>query len=299
MTRVPPRKTSVSKPSNPTPYPYTIPQVICPDAATVKKLDPWFVLEFFRIEALLRSKTVMNLHRTTFHSWNIKDNNTDTFMAAYKVVGGWRALDREHQTFFLHQNHPELRQMEEEAAEDEAWYQSGIAPGILNLREVIRHQYEHFQWNILGPLRKPKDHGLERPPRALWVALDPARSPSALLKGLRPFLEQAHKPYKRAQGGLADPFLEVSWGWPTHWEPYRHPRKPPPIYGFKGIKTWLDYFRCYDLRVTQALSFGQIAQRVYGKNTPQTYERAEQGCKRVRQLIKYAEQKQWPPPPIR
>ena len=48
--------------SEPSPYPYTIPQATCPDPATIETLDPWHVQEFFRIELLLRSRTVMSMY---------------------------------------------------------------------------------------------------------------------------------------------------------------------------------------------------------------------------------------------
>ena len=46
----------------PNPYPYTIPHATCPGPATIKKLDPWHVQEFIRIELLLRSRTVMAMY---------------------------------------------------------------------------------------------------------------------------------------------------------------------------------------------------------------------------------------------
>ncbi len=85
----------------PQPYPYIIPDIQCPASETVTQLDPWYVLEFFRIEALLRSKTVMDLYQKTFKSWNRLDHNTDTFMATYKVVGGWKVFEGVHGRFFL------------------------------------------------------------------------------------------------------------------------------------------------------------------------------------------------------
>jgi hypothetical protein len=46
----------------PRPYPYTIPRATSPNLATIKTLDPWHVQEFFRIELLLRSRTVMSMY---------------------------------------------------------------------------------------------------------------------------------------------------------------------------------------------------------------------------------------------
>jgi hypothetical protein len=44
-------------------YPYSISEVICPPDHVIKKIDPWQALEFFRIEALLRSPAVHQLYR--------------------------------------------------------------------------------------------------------------------------------------------------------------------------------------------------------------------------------------------
>jgi len=46
----------------PRPYPYTIPRATSPNLATIQTLDPWHVQEFFRIELLLRSRTVMSMY---------------------------------------------------------------------------------------------------------------------------------------------------------------------------------------------------------------------------------------------
>jgi len=46
----------------PSPYPYTIPRATYPNLAIIKTLDPWHVLEFFHIELLLRSRTVMSMY---------------------------------------------------------------------------------------------------------------------------------------------------------------------------------------------------------------------------------------------
>jgi hypothetical protein len=73
------------------------------------------------------------------------------------------------------------------------------------------------------------------------------------------------------------------------------PRDKSGIYGYERINTWLHYLKCYDLRTTQGLSYGDVAKQVYGSRTSQTYERAEQGFKRVTRLIRAAENRDWPP----
>lgn len=63
------------------------------------------------------------------------------------------------------------------------------------------------------------------------------------------------------------------------------------------LQTWLNYFRCYDLRVRDKLTFGQIGKIVYPeeKASKAYYERAEQGYKRAARMIKAAETNSWPP----
>ena len=87
------------------PYPYKILPVVCPSLQATLKLDPSFVLEFFRIEALLRSPTVIKLYETTFSSWDrsSKENHhrTDTLRNKYNIIGGWQVLDGVHHEFHV------------------------------------------------------------------------------------------------------------------------------------------------------------------------------------------------------
>ena len=62
--------------------------------------------------------------------------------------------------------------------------------------------------------------------------------------------------------------------------------------------TWIDYFICYDLRKEKGLTFGAIAEQVYGTGNPKerarNRNRAETAYSRVRGLITLAEQSHWP-----
>ena len=71
-------------------YPYTIPPVNCPDPKTAKKLDPWSVQEFFRIEFLLRSPTVMELFRTQ----GTNPRSSGQLLLQYEIP--WTVLDGAH-----------------------------------------------------------------------------------------------------------------------------------------------------------------------------------------------------------
>jgi len=46
------------------PYPYPLPELSPLEPETVENVNPWALLEVLRIEALLRSKTVMELFRS-------------------------------------------------------------------------------------------------------------------------------------------------------------------------------------------------------------------------------------------
>jgi hypothetical protein len=133
---------------------------------------------------------------------------------------------------------------------------------------------------------------LNKDPRYLWVRIDAAYPPTRILKALKKELEKRHKTLNVISPELGHTVLVSSpseiWG---DFQP-RHPSKKPPLL---SIKTWIDYFRCYDLRRCKALSYGQIAHKVYG-DSKNKYEVAEKAVKRVGKLIEYAESNNWPPP---
>ena len=68
------------------PYPYRISPVDCPDAATLKRLDPWHVQEFFRVELLLRSQPVMDLYRSE------ETSPTSSMKLLFQYGFGWEVL---------------------------------------------------------------------------------------------------------------------------------------------------------------------------------------------------------------
>ncbi len=279
------------------PYPYKILPVVCPSLQATLKLDPSFVLEFFRIEALLRSPTVIKLYETTFSSWDrsSKENHhrTDTLRNKYNIIGGWQVLDGVHHEFHLHQTHAEFREMTESYPDPEG---EDIAHGIVNVGIPMVKSPEVFdEW--VNAFRDPTTVWKGQKSRTLWLAIDPARSPQAVLDDLRPFLIKQHKQYKRNKHKVQGFFLVPPW---PHWDslPYEDPHRPLPIRGYKGITTWLNYLRCYDLKVCDGLTPSPIAQRVYpvqyAENKRKATELATQGIRRVKRLIAAAESDNWP-----
>lgn len=71
------------------PYPYDIPSIECPPEKILKKLNGWNVLEFLRIEALLRSPTVQTAFRKGY--FNFRRELSDNFR-----VLPWKVLEGEH-----------------------------------------------------------------------------------------------------------------------------------------------------------------------------------------------------------
>jgi len=285
-------------------FPYTIPPVQCPDKETVDSHDPAVVLEFFRIEALLRSKAVHQLY--TQRKMNPK-SQTDEFTSRHAVHIGWNALTGAHHcalrpndTMAIGESFGVFKVKVRKIYSPEFF----VGQGIVDLTGLANHDPNLAKYHMWQTLDRTEDG-----PRAVVLAIDPARPPEATIKDLRPYLRQLYKPYK-GKKQLDEQFLNRSLKSGTQRPKFiigvhkpgvtlnSHPYRKPPFTSYKSIETWLNYFRCYDLRTTQPLSFGEIAEQVYGTNTRQTYERAEQGYKRVCKLIRCAEQNDWPPPPI-
>jgi len=151
--------------SSPHSYPYSIPPVDCPDPEDLKKLDPWDVLEFFRIEALLRSQRVMKLYKQSYASWNKKDLHTDELLTTYGVWGGWQVLEGTHHYFLF----PGMVERFTHEAADKS--------GIVDLRELlispVISKDDVMPWLRQAILRKDR--------RYLWVRIDCACPPHTTL----------------------------------------------------------------------------------------------------------------------
>jgi hypothetical protein len=104
--------------------------------------------------------------------------------------------------------------------------------------------------------------------RFLGLMIDPALPPDTVLRAIRPTLEARHKTSTLARV-----------------------KKPYPF----DVPTWLGYLSCYDLRIAQGVTFGQIAKHVYQRSGEKPRDRAEKAVRRTRRFIQLAESMNWPP----
>ena len=231
-------------------YPYEIPAVKCPKPGEMEGVRPQRLLEFFRIEALLRSPAVMELYKTGRKD----DYARDTLGSTYSVEDGWDVLNGTH--------HDYLRPLEPDKFH--------LAEGIDDLGEIAIEEPETLcSWAHDWRTEQEEYRGL--PKRTLWLAISTDIPPEAILQKLRPILRKRYVP-----------------------------TKPSPIKGYRGFKTWLDYFKCYDLRHHDRLEYGPVAEKVYGtrrdaKERGKVRDRAEKAVVHVTRLIKAAERNDWPP----
>ncbi|MDR4470396.1 MAG: hypothetical protein MRJ68_19220 [Nitrospira sp.] len=234
------------------PYPYSI-QIPKIDQNSIKQLDLWAALEFFRIEALIRSKEVQRLY--------LEGASGETLYRRHGIL--WDMLEGWH--------HHLLRSHTLEGA------------GIVDL-DCWNKIPARSAMHVLNPCRD------DDPSRFLHLQIDCAVPPTTVVKALMPVLTEKHR--RISVSDKDSPHVP----WP------RHPKKRPPIH---DVVAWISYFRCYDLRQCQGISFGKIAAIVFGpvngkgtiaqRKKQGRYDQAERGYKSVKRLIKAAVEKKWPP----
>jgi hypothetical protein len=160
----------VSNSREPHPYPYDIPAVIVtPDADVIENLNSWAVQEFFRIEAWLRSKIVMELYRTEGRT-----TESDVKLMV-KCRFNWNVLEGSHH-----------RYLEAKSGRD------AIVPGIwvLTAKELM------WLAGALSSLAEDKTSTLKQQvfqwvhDDVYWLCVDPALPPEVALKVIRPILAQ-------------------------------------------------------------------------------------------------------------
>ena len=160
-----------------------------------------------------------------------------------------------------------------------------MGDGILDLSEMMRSTDYVFKPEYLQ----------ENQSRFLYLRIDRAFPSSTICKSLNPYLGGP-------QGLPGNLSLHENTSMNTF--PY-HPGKNPPI---TGVPAWLKYFMCYDLRQRpgQKPSYGDVGKCVYGgpegptghavRGRQSIYDQAKRAYKKVKQLIRLAENiSSWPP----
>jgi len=282
------------------PYPYDIPPPPELDPETFKKLDLWNALEFFRVEALLRSESAQTLYRLvsqrrsksgcpadrlerwkllSSHVFKRKGETASTVSSLLRdntlrdhlfIDDGWLVLWGAHHRYV--RPDPWMKPSER--------FRFEISDGILDL-SLLAQEGKLDERTLL--------HNLHQEQKLfLYLKIKCAIAPETNLKALRPFLHQRHR---AVMVHVGKPNIDPSTG--EHTVPW-HPRKKPPI---KDYPAWLKYFQCYDLRKS-GLKPEEIAGRVYPKDID-AVEKATQAVKRVKKLIEAAESNDWPPRNIR
>lgn len=304
----------------PEPYLWDIPPASFPEADKENELDPWNVLEFLRIEALLRSPQVMELFKrnSEYHEemqkyLTLEESGQaitsypstlalkDKLFLDYKVVDGWQVLAGSHHRLLSPDSMKltftsldEADDQKEVAAELEIFSSSS---GLLNLRPLYRAEKGFsrrgcfIEKNDLEEKKDLEQMILDKDPRYLWVRIDTAYPPTRILKELKKELEERHKTQDvpPPKTGNIVAFLNPLSRW-TNFQPSHPSQRPPRL----GLKTWIDYFRCYDLHQNDGISCAQIAIKLYGDSKKD--DQVKKACNRVGKLIRYAESNNWPPP---
>jgi len=239
-------------------------------------------LEFFRIEALLRSETIMNKYE---NDPTCEEECPLDFQ--YDVEFGWKILQGAHAILLLQDDKPHAYLAQ--GIWDLSHWASEKEKEITQFFEDQKKQesplgdewkrfgrYVYLSNLLMGKLRK-KENPEDR--RELFLEIDLVNKPETIIKGLRPLIKKAHQDLieSRRRSGI-----------------YVNSRKksPPTL----QVKTWLDYFRCYDLRQCTEKSFSVIAKEVYN-DTPiqRKTDQVQKAVKRVTTLIQNAESNNWPP----
>jgi len=278
--------------------PYNIPPAPQVNSETLKKIDQWNALEFFRVEALLRSKSVWTLYQQASRRrgkvdcpaerqerWKLLSSQVyrqknmsastrrlllsdETLRTHVFIDDGWLVLWGAHHRYLRPDPYippPQPSRFD-------------ISEGILDLSALAQD----------GKLDlKTLSHNLQKEQKLyLYLQINCSVAPETNLKVIRSLLQENHKALTIHAG---KPDIDPSTG--MHTFPF-HLRKKPPI---NDALAWVKYFQCYDLRECDALSFGMIAQRIFGQSGNQAYRRVEQAHRRVSKLISDAEQNNWPP----
>ncbi len=294
----------------PHPYPYDIlpPPELDLISVTLNRRDLWDALEFFRIEALLRSKGVQDLYQRVrrlkgdvvpqvknvqqWIAWygkgRVKLRGSasavvrsllwdETLRDRFIIGEGWAVLAGSHHRHLRLNLGRDVSLISD--PKDRKHLSSRISEGIVDLAALARVR-EYSSIKLQEFLR-------EEQTRFLYVRIDNAFAPEANIKELRRLLQDRHK---AVTAPVEKPTIDPVTGEQSY--PY-HPRKDPPI---TEVRAWLKYLQCYDLRHRDGLTDDAIATKVYGNEESGGAEvKAKQAVRRFTLLIAAAEKNAWPP----
>lgn len=157
----------------PSPYPYTIPRATYPDLATIKNLDPWHVQEFFRIELLLRSRTVMSM----YHPEETALQSPGNLKLMLRYGFGWYVL----QGAPYHSLKPHTGPM-------------GAIPGLSTFSAQDCTPFLQTLLHLSTTLSDTERHVMDQQFRARFFCafIDPSLPPDLVMKALLPVFQQRH-----------------------------------------------------------------------------------------------------------
>jgi len=260
------------------PYPYRIPKVVLPKPPLTKNIELWVALEFFRIEALLRSEK--------FQEGYQKEDDGETFWSLC-VEYGFPFLDP-----LKGQHHVYLDPSRCMPTDMKLFHRIEIYPSkIFKMSDLKKGEKE-------CKVKLPKGFppfSLENP-RFKIVALDTLYPPQLIQDALQPYLLEWHRKWKkslpktersiwvRSSLTITPKILFPSVIATTH-------HRSPPI---RDVEAWLRFFECYDLYTCKGLSFWRIANQIYGDS--KKYKNAKQAVRKVSNIIDCAVHHAWPDP---
>lgn len=180
-----------------------------------------------------------------------------------KFAISWNVLQGEHHRFLItrHQSFTHLTP---------AWYEKQCA---------LAQRLQEFGIDA-SPPRLPDFLG-----HSIVIEISQSSPPERVIAALRTFLKAQHTHSMSSPGKLTiwEEKGKVMWITPSH------PRKLSPI---RDIRAWVTYFRCYDLHEREGLSLANTAAQVSMKP-----DHVKNAVRRVKALIRAAEQINWPPSP--
>ncbi len=266
-------------------FPYKIPAVSVPSEEKLSHADPSRVLEFFRIEAVLRSTRAQTLFS--------KSNGEASLLREYFF--DWSVLKSSH--------HELLWRGEESNGPYYPMMPIALSgsDGVEDLKDSYRNIKSMDDWagfyskEMLIELQGQVSN--ENDDEWLYVKIDSTCN----WKGIETRIRQLYKDQRKKTGKITTPTILMR-RCDTMYQIPHVPKHSPVI---RSPKAWLTYFQCYDLRICTHMSFGEIAKKLFPYPTGRSqqarskrqnaYDEAERGYKKVARLIKAAESGQWPP----